>query len=84
MLLKKLIFFAIDEHGVVKVEDNQSCVDDLMFRMETKLKVTVEERLEDCFNEENGEFHCSFCPGIYKREGNIRNHLESNITRCLK
>ena len=82
--IKNVDLFAIDEHEVVKVEDNQSCVDDLMFQMETKLKVTVEERLEDCFNEANGEFHCSFCPGIYKREGNIRNHLESKHNKVFK
>ena len=34
--------------------------------------------IDDCFLEESsGTLKCRFCPGIYKREGNLKNHVES-------
>ena len=44
----------------------------------------IEEKAEDNKEESsngyselpNGEFACTFCPGIFKRLGNVRNHLE--------
>ena len=34
--------------------------------------------IDDCFLEESsGTLKCRFCPGVYKREGNLKNHVES-------
>ena len=36
------------------------------------------EKFEECFEtKSNGELYCKFCPGVYKREGHMRNHLQS-------
>ena len=35
-------------------------------------------RLEECFTEEPvGILNCNFCPGKYKREGHMKNHIET-------
>ena len=41
--------------------------------------------LDDCFTEVlNGDLLCNFCPGTFKRIGNLRNHLNSKHRMCLK
>ena len=34
-------------------------------------------KLEDCFEEEDDVLKCKFCPGIYKKKGNLKTHIES-------
>ena len=42
------------------------------------------EVFEDCFTvNEDGQMKCKFCPGKYKREGNLRNHLESKRNKLF-
>ena len=44
-----------------------------------------EDKFEDCFTEENnGDLKCKYCPGIYKREGHLRNHLESKHKKMFQ
>ena len=54
-------------------------VDDLITSMKNMLTVEtdVEDKFEHCFKEVNGALHCNFCNGVYKKEGHLRNHLES-------
>lgn len=41
--------------------------------------------LDDCFSQmPNGDLLCNFCPGIFKRIGNLRNHLNSKHKMCIK
>ena len=47
-------------------------------------EVENDDKFEDCFTESNGEMSCNFCPGTYKREGHLRNHLESKHNRMFK
>ena len=55
-----------------------------MLDMKTKMN-TEEETFEDCFSvNSNGELVCNFCPGIYKREGHMRNHLDSKHNKVFK
>ena len=45
------------------------------------------EELDDCFSQlPDGELSCNFCSGIFKRIGNMRNHLNSKhqMFLCLK
>ena len=43
-----------------------------------------EETFEDCFDEKHGQLQCKFCPGSYKKEGHLRNHLESKHNKKFK
>ena len=48
--------------------------------LETKQTV-----LDDCFTELlDGDLLCNFCPGTFKRIGNLRNHLNSKHRMCFK
>ena len=50
--------------------------------LETKSKQTA---LDDCFTEQlDGDILCNFCPGTFKRIGNVRNHLNSKHRMCFK
>ena len=41
-------------------------------------KIYQEEVFTDCFIENSiGILNCKFCPAVYKKEGHLRNHLES-------
>ena len=45
-----------------------------------KLSIASSEevKLEDCYTEEPaGTLKCNFCPGTYKREGHMKNHVET-------
>ena len=40
--------------------------------------VSKTTKIEDCFFEDDsGNLCCNFCPGKYKREGHLKNHVES-------
>ena len=43
-----------------------------------------EETFEDCYGEKDGQLQCKFCPGSYKKEGHLRNHLESKHNKKFK
>ena len=32
---------------------------------------------ESLIEKSRNKLHCKLCPGVYKREGNMRNHMES-------
>ena len=64
-------------------------LEEVMTVMKEKLKITdaiinekseeskMYEKFEDCYMDSNGELKCNFCPGTYKREGHMRNHLDT-------
>ena len=43
-----------------------------------------EETFENCYSEKEGELQCKFCPGKYRKEGHLRNHLESKHNKKFK
>ena len=65
-------------------------MEDMLLDMKSKLNFEdsaeeKEEKFEDCFqSNSNGELRCNFCPGIYKREGHMRNHLDSKHMKTFK
>ena len=68
------------------VESVDEGVEEVLLDM-TKMKIAVcqEEKYEDCFKlNSNGELSCNFCPGIYKRDGHMRNHLSSKHMKTFK
>ena len=84
--------FVIDDN----LDVNES-LERVMTTMSEKLKITdentdkkekedskVDERFEDCYSESNGELKCNFCPGTYKREGHLRNHLDTKHKKTFK
>ena len=47
--------------------------------------INHEEVFSDCFQESSmGDLTCKFCPAAYKKEGNLRNHLESKHNKRFK
>ena len=57
-------------------------LDSKLVSSEIKSNIVENERqkikIDDCFSEDpSGTLKCMFCPGKYKREGNIKNHVES-------
>ena len=65
----------------MKIVDGKEVNKDEKFE---KMEVEKEVKFEDCFSETNGEMSCNFCPGTYKREGHLRNHLESKHNKTFK
>lgn len=65
---------SIDLEGETKLSGNEEKDDS---------KVEVEKvkdrgmRLEDCYRLDDGVLHCKICPGTYKREGHMKNHVET-------
>ena len=77
------------DENIKPLEDTTSsnCVDDLVAGFETDLKIgdaEAEENWENCFTEVSSGLKCNFCPGIYKREGHLRNHLQSKHNKFFK
>ena len=72
----------ITNNDKVKPEATEELVgllDDL--KMDEKIP---SETFEDCFTvDKTGSLHCKFCEGVYKREGHMRNHLESKHNKSL-
>ena len=77
------------------VRKNESCEDVVLDFEKLTLSAENDEnelesnkliRLEECYTEEPaGTLNCNFCPGKYKREGNMKNHIETkhNMTAEL-
>ena len=69
------------------VNDNEDLIDDLVAGIGSKLTLEDSEKddaLENCYTELSSGMKCNYCPGIYKREGHLRNHLESKHTKSFK
>ena len=82
---------AIVENVVVSPKESnnvtvESAVDDLVMSMKKDLNIAnnIEEKFEDFFTEDDGGLKCYLCPGSYKREGHLRNHLESKHKKTFK
>ena len=46
---------------------------------------TEEEKFEDCFTvDSTGELRCNFCPANYRKEGHLRNHMDSKHNKSFK
>lgn len=75
---------AEDDKAEVSIEED---IERVLLDLTSKLTVEdcKEEIFEDCFKtDSSGELRCNFCPGIYKREGHMRNHLESKHMKTFK
>ena len=78
----------IDEYSSASTANN--VVDEnlkgLINDMAIKINIDVcEDKLEDCYTvKQSGELSCNYCPGTYKREGHMRNHLESKHNKTFK
>ena len=61
-------------------------LEEMVSDLKTKVVIDdIDEKLEDCYIViPNGDLSCKFCPGIYKREGHMRNHLESKHNKRFK
>ena len=61
-------------------------LEEMVSDLKTKVVIDdIDEKLEDCYIViPNGDLSCKFCPGIYKREGHMRNHLESKHNKKFK
>ena len=61
-------------------------VDDLVMDVARKLTLDGadnEEHFEHCFTKDDNGLKCNFCPGIYQREGHLRNHLKTKHNRSF-
>ena len=61
-----------------------NCVDNLADEIESKLNVVEDYSLEDCYTKDGADMKCNFCPAVYLREGNLRNHLKSKHNRSFE
>ena len=71
----------------LKTSENRDDLNGIIDTIENSLKISglVDEKIEDCFTtDKTGEMQCNFCPGKYKREGHLRNHLESKHKKYFK
>ena len=64
-------------------------IENLVADLENQMKIVNEKTdkddlFENCFKTIDGEFICNFCPGKYKREGHLRNHLESKHNKKFR
>ena len=74
---------AEDDNVKVSIEED---IEHVLLDLTSKLTVDCKEEIfGDCFKtDSSGELHCNFSPGIYKREGHMRNHLESKHMKTFK
>ena len=56
----------------------------MLLAMDAWMELTDnEEYFEHCFTKDDSGLKCNFCPGIYKREGHLRNHLKTKHNRSV-
>ena len=72
-----------------KVEKKDEDLDDLVGEIEAKLtlvedQVDETDSLENCYSKDGTDLKCNFCPGVYKREGHLRNHLKTKHNRLFE
>ena len=76
------------EKYVAQPEKRLDTICELSVGLEQCLKISenpVEECFEDCFQEDpKGMLKCNYCPAGYKKEGHLRNHLESKHNKLFK
>ena len=75
----------VDEKEILVAEVIED-VDDLV--MDNAFKLTLDEAadegsFEQCFTKGESGLQCNFCPGIYKREGHLRNHLKTKHNKSF-
>ena len=66
-----------------KESEKNDKIDTLLVDFSQGMK--LDEVFEDFFNvDKSGQMICRLCPGIYKREGHMRNHLETKHNKMFK
>ena len=69
----------------MEVIKEDTALEELAAGLENCMIDEKEEVFTDCFDEDsNGMLSCKFCPAAYKKEGFLRNHLESKHGKLFK
>ena len=76
------------ERDVAQPKKKLDTICELSVGLEQCLKISensVEECFKDCYEEDpTGMLKCNYCPAAYKKEGHLRNHLESKHNKSFK
>ena len=72
-----------------KVDKIDEGIDNLVGEIKAKLtlvedQVDKTDSIEDCYSKDGTDLKCNFCPGVYKREGHLRNHLKTKHNRSFE
>ena len=74
------------EHEAEKKDED---LDNLVGEIEAKLTLAEDQfdetdSLENCYSKDGTDLKCNFRPGVYKREGHLRNHLKTKHNQSFE